>query len=356
MKLATPRKTILSSALRVGGQDAPAFDRHGEINANDRADLFKQIARIMDQMSKHNVVTEEEAASKEQVGKENRELLQAAFDDAEAHRQVGEIIANDLYVTGKRQGFMRRFMARGQLAKGADPKIWLRQNNVITARATTISKIETQYIWDPVFYPQEFYIQGRVFVEKRDMDRANGDVLQDKFNEGLAHLMVMEDRIWYDLVTATVNTDNDMSNFVGTFNPNALGVLYDQVTRWGIPAAGLLIASDLWRDFLADTGFQQAMDPVTKYELVSTGVIGTLKGVPVISDSYRFPEHKVLTKGDLVLVGNPEMHGQYTDRDGVTSEPITMAIEGTPGKGWMWTETMSMFLANARSVAKGNRV
>lgn len=359
MKLSTPRKTILAHEMRAGGYGSPRiFGDNGDLNASSREEAHALIAKAMAMMSdpKTQVLSAEEAGQREITAQENKELLIAAFDDTGAHKQVGEMLANDLYTTGKRQGFARRFLARSPLTRGATPRANLRQNNVITVKTTSISKIETQYIMDKVFYPQEFYISGKVFVEKKDIDQSNSDVLAEKFSEGLQHLMVMEDRHWYDMVTATVNTENILSNFVGTFNPNSLGILMDQVTRWGIPAAGLLIATDLWRDFMADTGFQQALDPVTKYELVSTGVIGTLKGVPVISDSYRFPEHKVLNKGDLILVGAPDMHGQYTDRDGVTSEPITMAIEGVPGRGWIWTETMSMFLANARSVAKGNRV
>lgn len=359
MKLRSPRQTILAHELRTAGYgSSPVINQRGEINASDRVEAFKQIAKLVEAMAdpRNNVMSVEQAAEQEQTAKENRELLQAAYDDAAVHRQVGEVLANDLYTTGKRQGFARRFMARSPLTRGAIPRVNLRQNNVITVKTSTISKIETQYILDKVFYPQEFYISGRVFVEKKDIDQSNSDILQEKFSEGLQHLMVMEDRHWYNMVQATVNTENVLSNFVGTFNPNALGILVDQVTRWGIPTAGLLIATDLWRDFMADTGFQQALDPVTKYELVSTGVLAELKGMPIISDSYRFPEHKVLNKGDMILVGQPDMHGQYTDRDGVTSEPVTMVIEGVPGRGWMWTETMSMFLANARSVAVGNRV
>lgn len=359
MKLRTPRQTVLAHELRSAGYGSSAIvNARGEINAADRAEAFKQIAKLVEAMSdpRNAVMSSEEAADQEKTAKENRELLQAAYDDPAVHRQVGEVLANDLYTTGKRQGFARRFMARSPLTRGAIPRVNLRRNDVITVKTTTISKIETQYILDKVFYPQEFYISGRVFVEKKDIDQSNSDILQEKFSEGLQHLMVMEDRHWYSMVQATVNTENVLSNFVGTFNPNALGILVDQVARWGIPTAGLLIATDLWRDFMADTGFQQALDPVTKYELVSTGVLAELKGMPIISDSYRFPEHKVLNRGDMILVGQPDMHGQYTDRDGVTSEPVTMVIEGVPGRGWMWTETMSMFIANARSVAMGNRV
>jgi hypothetical protein len=45
-----------------------------------------------------------------------------------------------------------------------------------------------------------------------------------------------------------------------------------------------------------------------------------------------------------------------SDRGGVDSEPTTISVEGTPGRGWVLTETISMVIANTRSVSVGKRL
>ena len=96
------------------------------------------------------------------------------------------------------------------------------------------------------------------------------------------------------------------------------------------------------------------MDPVTKHELFMTGRLGRVHGIPLLTDFTRHPQHKVLEPGEFYITAAMEMHGQYTDRGGLVSEPITQAETGIPGRGWTMYELMTLVIVNSRSVAKGS--
>ena len=167
--------------------------------------------------------------------------------------------------------------------------------------------------------------------------------------------MVAEDRMFYNLLNATIGTANPQSLFVGTVNTLNLAQLRNQVTSWRIPASAWLIANDLWNDVIGDATFSALIDPASKFELLNTGVLGRILGMDVVSDGYRHPQHQVLSQGEMFIIGDPVNLGQYTDRGGIDSLPLDGSTEGMPGRGWLLSEYVSILVGNARAVAKGVR-
>jgi hypothetical protein len=98
------------------------------------------------------------------------------------------------------------------------------------------------------------------------------------------------------------------------------------------------------------------LDPVTKYDLVMNGNLGTLVGLELMTDGFRQPNQKVLNRGEIYVVSTPEHHACYSDRGGVRSEPTTGADTGSTSRGWLMSELLSFTMANPRSVSKGRRV
>lgn len=127
------------------------------------------------------------------------------------------------------------------------------------------------------------------------------------------------------------------------------------VSRWNIPAAHLLMATDLWVDIIGNSNFANVIDPVSKHELLLTGTLGTMFGMTISTDAFRHPQHKVLNQGEFFVVGAAENHGMYTDRGGVNAQPIDGATENIPGRGWFLSELVSMAISNSRSVAAAQR-
>ena len=116
------------------------------------------------------------------------------------------------------------------------------------------------------------------------------------------------------------------------------------------------MASDLFVDIVGDASFIQAIEPVARHELVMTGELATLYGMSLISEAYRHPEHKTLDQGEFVIVSDQAFHGAYSDRGGVDSQPIDGTTERMIGRGWLFSESISLAVANTRSVSFGVRI
>jgi len=352
----TPRDNQVASTMTTPvGDSRQAFIGHnGEVNAGSKAELLQVISALIDRNDP--TMTEAEAVSREELAKVHENMVTAAFSSNEQLAAVGGELADELYITANRDGFMRRFLGRQDLSRGNIPSTRMQMKNVVAVVASSASQIETQIVRDNDYYPPEFYITARPYIEQRDIERTASDILEQKYIESLEGIMVQEDRTWKTMANATVGIANGLSNFVGQMTPTNLGTFRNTVTRWGIPARYWLIANDIWTDLLADSGFQAVIDPVSKHELLLSGQLADILGMTIISDAFRHPEHKVLDKGEQYIVGDNINHGQYTDRGGIQSQPIDGTHERVPGRGWMMSETLSMIIANPRSVARGLRV
>ena len=352
------RKPVVATELRHGrdGKGSRVVASNGELNANDKKDLLRNISKFLETSSAQGVITESEAVSRQELAKVHKQLITAAFDSEEAHKELGSTIADELYLAANREGFMRRFMSYQELTQGNIPRVKMRLKNVVATVAGGPTQIFSQIVRDNTYYPTEFNIMARPFIEEREIQQSVGDVLEEKFVEAQESIMVAEDRTWYKMATATVNQSNPYTTVTGTLSPSSFMAVKTLVTRWNIPAAYWLIASDIWNDIVGDTQFSNLIDPVSKHELLLTGQLGTILGLSVYTDAYRHPQHKVLNQGEFFVVGDAVNHGQYTDRGGVNSVPIDGSTEKTAGRGWMLTELMSMVITNGRSVAKARRV
>lgn len=348
------RQPIVATELRRG--NSRMVGSNGELNANDKKDLLASITQFLEIASSKGVISEEQAVSRQELAKQHKNLVSAAFESEQAHRELGATIADELYVSANREGFMRRFLAYQELNQGNIPRVKMRLKNVVATIAGGPTQISTQIVRDNTYYPPEFNICVRPFIEEREIQQSVGDVLEEKFVEAQEGIMVAEDRTWYKMATATVNQVNPFTTVTGTLSPSSLMAVKTLVTRWNIPAAYWLMASDIWNDIVGDTQFSNLIDPVSKHELLLTGQLGTMLGMSIYTDAYRHPQHKVLNSGEFFIVGDAVNHGQYTDRGGVSSTPIDGSIEKIAGRGWFLTELMSMVIANPRSVAKARRV
>ncbi len=350
IKTKTP---VVASDLRFPGSQERAVANNGEINASDRKDLLQQQQRLMAAVAAGNVVTAAEAA---EVKADHAELVQAAFNDGEAHRVVGERLADELYMTSNRKGYMRRMLARNELAQGQIPRFPVRGKNVQAFIATGPTRTETQLVQDKWLMPPEVQVYSRPFIPQNELNQSSTDVLNEKYIEALEAIMVTEDRMWYNLAQATVGIDNDLSLISGQMTPASLMGVNMKVQRWGLKVAHMLMAADLIVDIIGNADFIQAIEPVARHELVMTGQMGILYGMSIISEGYRHPEHKVLSEGEFFIVSDAQTHGAYSDRGGINSEPVNVSTEHVIGRGWVMHEDISLAIANARSVAVARRV
>lgn len=352
------RQTALASDMRSDGKFKSKSSRMigagGEINASSKSDLVGQIGKMMTTANTYELRTDMQQRAADEA-KLHRRMVKAAVTSRAKHAELGETIGEELYATQNREGLMRSFLNRMDLADGENPRIKLRNRNILAIFATSPTASETQLVRDNYFYPTEYYIQAKPYMEMQEIRINKTDVLEDKYLETLQAFMVQEDRIFFDLAKRSIGQSNDFTTVFGSIDPTGLARFRNQVDRWGIRPDWWCIANDLWIDIAGNAGFQQLFEPVAKHEIVLTGQLGTILGLTVKSDAFRFPEHRVLNQGEMYIIGAPENLGTYTDRGGIETSPIDQAHTGIPGRGWMMHLQQSQTLSNSRAIACGIR-
>ena len=352
MSTKTQRQAEHISEYRFEPRAERLVASNGEIQANDKKDLLQQQQRLMAAAAARLVQGDSEV----KAARDRKALLAAMKFDSEVHKVVGERMTNELYVTSNRKGYMRRFLARHDVEQGNIVRIPVRQKNVQAFILTGPSRLETQLVRDNYLMPDEVQVATRPFIPMNALNQDSSDILNEKYVEALEGIMVQEDRMWYNMAKQAIGLANNMSVIAGELTPKTLMNVSMNVQRWGLTAAHLLMAADIIVDIIGNAEFVNAIEPVARHELVMTGQIATLYGMSIISEQYRHPQHKVVSQGEFVIVSDPLMHGAYTDRGGIDSEPTNVSTENVIGRGWVIQESISMVVANERSVAFGRRV
>lgn len=356
VKISASRTPVVASEFRFAGASERAIGANGEINASSKRELLNKQLQLLEAASSGQVMLDSRGHQVEAAAKEHRELLKAAANDPAVHRVLGERMAESLYITANRQGFMRKYLTKITVDQGTIPRFPLRTKNVTAVWSTSPTRIESQITRDKWYTPPELSIVTRPFVTQNELNQSAGDVLQEKYVEATEAIMVAEDRLWYNQVNSLVGIDNNLSIMAGGLTPFNLMQLQTNVTRWGLKAPHVLIASDLYQDIVGNAEFYNAIDPVARHELLLTGELAVMYGMTITSDAYRHPEHKVLNQGELYVISEALNHGAYSDRGGINSNPIDIVNEKIPGKGWVIHEEIAISVANSRSVAKGVRL
>lgn len=354
MQLSLGGSTAIASSIKLPGSNEYLVGANGELNANNKAELVQAIASLMEVASTTKLVTEGQALSLETAAATHREMIQSAFDSKEELAALGDLIADNLTQTINREGFARRMMRFQELVNGQIPQAKMTVKKVIASIAIGPVQQQTQFIREDVIFPPEFYITARPYIEMKEIQRSANDILEDKYVESLEAIMVQEDRTWKRQVDALIGIDNPHLNIAGNFTPAAFAELVGYVSDWGVSPGSVLFASDIWQDMITGN-WKDVLDPVSQHEVLLTGRLATVHGVNLMSDNFRVPNLRVLNQGEIYVVGSPDQHGQMTDRGGVDSSPLDIAHERVPGRGWAMSETISMVIANSRSVARGRR-
>lgn len=348
----------LPDNLRFRGQNSRAISASGEINASSKRDMMSQIGQLIQTYHRGDVVRTRTQASQERrtIAKERKEaLIQAVADSSgEAWKTLGEVIAEDIYETMSREGFVRKLMAFKELEQGEIARVRFRKRDVSAFTAASATEITPIFVRNNYHYLPEFYIGNNILIEERDIHQSTGDVLEEKYQEGLEAVMTQEDRLWKKMADASATIANTLTYFT-TFTPMHFTQVKSQVSGWGIPPAYCLLAYDLWDDMIGTPGFSDWFDPITQHELIMDGELGSMLGLSLITDAFRLPELKVLEPGEIYVVGAPETHGALQQRGDLSSNPINKYDDGKPARGWYIFEMCAMSIINTKSVASGKR-
>jgi len=218
--------------------------------------------------------------------------------------------------------------------------------------ATTAAGKPQSVIRQSWVFPPEFYLSASPVVEIKEIDSAGGDILEEKYEDALEQIMVVEDRTWRTLSDAAAAVSNTLTYF-NNLTPTVFSSLRTQVARWHIPVTQCILAYSLWDDIIAYSDFSSWFDPVSKYTLVTEGYLGDLLGVSLHSDAFRDPNLKVLSDGEIYMCGSPQTLGGITQRSELAAEPIDKFDNAQPYRGWYMYACEGMAIVNSRAISKG---
>lgn len=347
-------------ALRFGKSNMQALSSStGEFNAYDKKDLVHSISQLMQAVASGQIVHQpDNEVTASQIQEAKREALQAALTDPSGAKwaALGSGLGRQIDEQVERQGFLRNIAVGNTLRTGEIARIPMPTHDVLAVVATTSANVGFQTVRQRVFTPQEFEIIANVRVESLDLEQISGDLLEHAYNQGLESIMTKEDNLWKAAADLTVGVQNPLELIAGELTTKNLGALRQAVARHNLPAATAIIANDYWTDIIGSNDFATMLDPITKYDLALNGQLGTLVGMQLVTDAFRQPNQKVLNAGEIYIVASPENHAAYTTRGGIRSVPTSGADAGSTNRGWLLSEPFSFVLANARSVAKGQRI
>lgn len=349
--------------LRLGGSRERLISQSGayagEFNANDKKELIRAITGMFSAMATGDLQHETSLSSAEMRQNDievRREAVLTAMASAPAWAALGADLAIQIQEQRNREGFLRRVALGQTIKQGELPRVNVPMWDAFAVTATGPANVQFQLLRNKQFLPSEFEITANLRADRVEMEQVGGDILDNLYNQGLDSLMVQEDKLWKQSADLTVGAVNPLNLIGGQLTPQLLAQIRQGVTDWNLPATTALIANDYWNDIIGNNDFASFLDPVTKYDLVLNGELGTLVGLTLLTDGFRQPNQKVLNRGEIYVLAPPEHHAVYSDRGGVRSEPTSGADQGSTARGWLLSTIMSFTLANARSVSKGKRV
>jgi hypothetical protein len=348
----------LPGIFRLKGQGTPFTDKKGEINATSVQDLLSQIGGLIQEFNSGNLSVARGQYSPEVLAERRKILAEAMADRSGQMLQVlGEALVAEIQDTTNREGFARRILQYRELGAGENDEVRIREHNVIAWLAVSASEVRPIIVRDRRIRPPEFNNESYILVDLKELSYSTADLLEEKYEEGLAAIMVNEDRMWKRLADNAATVRNTIQYFT-TFTPLVFSRVRNQVARWGIPTPTCLMSYDLWDDFIGNNEWSGTglFDPVTKWELIQEGYLGSVLGCALITDSFRQPNLRVLDLGTLYIVGAPINHGVITLRGQMLVEPINTFNQGKSYKGWFINEILSMVIGNSAAIGKGARL
>ena len=373
---ATPRYKALASATgseavgnanvpngRVGrsgniqASSEPLIGQNGELNASNKAELMQAMTVLQSHLQTGVVKKAPVFAKTAQQRQQQHQRLVEAFhsSDRKGMEVIGEVMSDEIWQTLGREGFARKLMAIKQLAQGETGRLKVRKKDVVAYIATSSTNVVPSTVRQFYVYPPEFSINCSVLMEDKDIAQSSGDLLEEKYQDGLEQIMKKEDDLWMSLARASATAANDMF-FFSTLTPAVFSEMQIQVNQWGIPPSTALIAFDLWNDVRTDSEFASYFDPVTKHELIMEGSLGTFFGMQIITDAYKHDTLRVLGNGEMFILGAPQALGGITVRQELASKAIDKYAQEKAERGWFLSMIEGMAVVNPRGLVRGQKL
>lgn len=349
--------SIVPGYTRPKNSRDPFFNSKGDLNASDMRDAMSRLGQAMQVMASGSQIQDGETAEvREQLRRNRAEELVAAIGDKSGQRMqiLADVVAAEVLDQTNREGFCRRFLQSRELGQGDMPFVQFRDKQAIAYMMSSTSRVMPVEIRERRQILNEFHISGKVVIGNIEISQSSNDLLEEKYDETLEAVMVQEDRFFKKLADRAAISRNNIQTFL-QLTPTFFARMMQMIANQGLPVQNALISTDLVQDMIASPDFVGVFDPVTKWEVLQTGEVGTLYSVKITSDAPRGQNMRVLDPGDIYMMSSAEYLGVLYTRPIITS-PITGYNEGRSERGWFVDQITSMIIGNNKAIAKGRRL
>ena len=354
------RSFLPVSQARFANSKEAMLSSDGHLNAGSNKELLSRLVEIAQMISNGELAPTEQVAEhniREIAAARSSALREAYHDkDPSTWAELGAAISNDISLRTEREGFMRNVLSRGTVEEGSIPRIRVKQHNVKAFVSRGPVQVFPQFLRDAYLNMDEFYITSQPRVEEISLRQGTSDILEDKYFEAQEAIWAKEDTTLTKMLRMADGVYNPVTYFTGQLTPATIQTVKYNVERWRIPLQAMIMSMDLLNDLTTGNTFGTWFDPISKWEIVQTGRIGTILGLNILTDGFREPGLRVIEDGELLVLGTPEFLGGYTDRGPVESRAVDHFDDWIPARGWSMWEIISMAVANAKAVARAKRV
>lgn len=341
----------------ISAGDTDLVGANGEYNASSKKDLIQTIANLVDLVEQGKLRSVEAQATVDPDTLDR--MVVAARSDRNWQNpdgpfmKLGQVFADTISETMGRQGFTDKILARVDTPERGTPRVEIDRHDVQAVHMTSAGATVEQFSKPDFLYPKGWWLTCQLLIDEEDLFFAGQAFLERKFNAALAATLVREDNVTRFLLDQASTIDNDLISF-GAFTPTVWGTLRDQIWRWSLQPPHALMSIDLQRDIFSDADWHEFYSPVEKHVLFQEGKFGSLAGVEVFSDGYRYDLLRVLEPGEVYMLAAPATLGAKLPLRPLESEPISKhAVDGSPRRGWWLGQYEAIVIGNSKGVSKG---
>ena len=270
--------------------------------------------------------------------------VQALMNSNEAQRTVIEAVIKGAQLRSHARSFMRQSLNHMVLEPGQVPILKMDEpSDVLIALSPT--KSARQFVRDTRLCPPEIVLEGKHFVEQRDLTSPYSALSELILN--VDETMCQEERLMIYMMKEYPVPKYSLPTLTATLNTMA--------KKLGVDGGTVLMGRNFYIKAIGETAFVEKWAPCTLMADLLKGGLGTWnEKFTLLTDVYRHPQLRVLENDDLILIAPKDKAGMFTDRGGWNHEPITGATEGRAGRGaWMYESLSMSVFANSFLCVKG---
>ena len=242
MKLAKARAQHVSEYRpRRGGERL--VGANGEVNASSRQDSLVQIKELLNGVRSGAIAgageTVVSADERRQIVAERQAVLEEAIADktGEKWMALGETISEEIYEALGREGFTRKLLGFKPIKRGDIARITVRRKDVIAYYiANEQGTVVANYVRQNYIHPLDAMLKAHIRIDNLELELADTDLLEHKYNDGLEQILRQEDLRTKALFDSSASAYNDLV-FFNAFTPSVFQSMRTQIAQLGALAA-----------------------------------------------------------------------------------------------------------------------